>query len=596
MIPDDPAPGREDSMTFQRPAHRRFRSLAPVGGALLLLTALAACAPAPGVEPADMVIYNGKVVTVDDDIPEAEGIVVNGDRIELVGSNAEVEAYIGPDTEIIDLQGNLAIPGFIEGHGHFMGIGSNVMNLDLLDVTSWQGVADMVAEAVAGAEPGQLIEGRGWHQEKMTDLDESNTVRGFPTHDAISAVSRENPVILRHASGHASFGNAYAMELAGVTADTPQPDGGEIIMDDNGEPIGVFVERASGVLGRATRNIESRMTDDERAARTWRQMELASQEVTSKGITSFQDAGSGIDTVAMFKRGIDEGALQVRMYVMLRGGELDAETLRAQRVIGYGDHMLTVRAIKMSIDGALGPRGAWLLEPYADEPSSSGHNTGDPQRIEEMANLAIENGYQLCVHAIGDRANREVLDIYERTFAAHPELAGDARFRIEHAQHLHPDDVPRFGELGVIASMQGIHCTSDAPWVTPRLGPERAEWGAYVWQDLMQSGAVVTNGTDAPVERVDPIPSFYASVSRMMANGERFYPDQRMSREEALRSYTINGAYAAFEEDVKGSITAGKLADIVVLDRDIMTIPEEQIPQTRVLHTIVGGNVVYRAQ
>jgi len=584
-------------------AHRRpaLRRRAGFGRpALLLPLALLclplACAPAPDVEPADLVIHNGRVVTVDEDLPEAEGIVVRGDRIERVGSNAEVDAYIGPDTEVIDLAGSLAIPGFIEGHGHFMGIGGNVMNLDLLDVTSWQGVADAVAAAVAETEPGQLIEGRGWHQEKMTDLDESNTVRGFPTHDAVSAVSRENPVILRHASGHASFGNAYAMELAGVDRNSEQPDGGEIIMDADGEPIGVFVERASGVLGRATRNVEGRMSDDDRAARTWRQMELASQEVVSKGITSFQDAGSGFDTVELFKRGVDEGALQVRLWVMLRGGGLDAETLRASRVIGYSDDMLTVRAIKMSIDGALGPRGAWLLEPYADEPTGSGHNTGDPAAIEAMANLALETGYQLCVHAIGDRANREVLDIYERAFAAHPEAAEDARFRIEHAQHLHPDDVPRFGELGVIASMQGVHATSDGPWVTPRLGPERSEWGAYVWQDLMQSGAVVTNGTDAPVERVDPIASFYATVSRMMANGERFYPEQRMSREEALRSYTINGAFAAFEEDIKGSLTPGKLADITIVDRDLLTIPEEQIRDARVLYTIVDGRVVYRAR
>jgi hypothetical protein len=564
--------------------------------ASLLLGALASCAPASDVPPADLVIHNGKVVTVDETLPEAEAIAVNDGRITVVGSNADIAPYIGPDTEVIDLQGAVATPGFVEGHGHFMGIGSNVMNLDLLDVTSWQGVADMVAEAVAEAEPGELIEGRGWHQEKMTDLDEANTVRGFPTHDAISAVSRENPVILRHASGHASFGNAYAMELAGVTGDTPQPEGGEIIMDGTGEPIGVFVERASGVLNGARRNAEDRMTEADREARTWRQMELASQEVISKGITSFQDAGSGIGTVDLFKRGIDEGALQVRMWVMLSSGGLDAATLQAQRVIGYGNDMLTVRAIKMSIDGALGSRGAWLLEPYADEPTSSGHNTGDPARIQEIANLALVNGYQLCVHAIGDRANREVLDIYERTFAAHPDLADNARFRIEHAQHLHPQDIPRFGELGVIASMQGVHCTSDAPWVIPRLGPERAGWGAYVWQDLMRSGAVVTNGTDAPVERVDPIPSFYASVTRRPAGGEPFYPDQRMSRAEALRSYTLNGAYAAFEEDIKGSLTPGKLADITILDRDIMTIPEEQILEARVLYTIVGGRVVYGAR
>jgi len=569
----------------------RFLAIAAI--AVFLFQAVA-CTSAPSVEPADMVIYNGKVVTVDDDVPEAEGIVIRGDRIELIGSNAEVEAYIGSDTEVIDLDGKLAIPGFIEGHGHFMGIGSSVMNLDLLDVTTWQGVVDMVAEAVADTEPGELISGRGWHQEKMTDLDQFETVRGFPTHDAVSEVSRENPVILSHASGHASFGNAYAMELAGVDANTGQPNGGEIIFGPNNEPIGIFVERASGVLSQARNNIENTMTDEERDERTWRQMELASEAVIAQGITSFQDAGSGFGTIDLFKRGIDEGALKNRMWVMIRGARLDAETLQANRLIGYGDNMLTVRAIKMSIDGALGPRGAWLLEPYDDEPTSSGHNTGDPVQIEEVANLAIENGFQLCVHAIGDRANREVLDIYERTFAAHPDEAVDARFRIEHSQHLHFEDVPRFGELGVIASMQGVHCTSDAPYVIPRLGAERAEWGAYMWQALMDTGAVVTNGTDAPVERVDALPSFYATVSRMMNNGESFFPDQALSRLDALKTYTINGAFAAFEEDIKGSLTPGKLADIVIVDKDIMTIPEEEILETKVMYTIVGGKVVYQ--
>jgi predicted amidohydrolase YtcJ len=296
----------------------------------------------------------------------------------------------------------------------------------------------------------------------------------------------------------------------------------------------------------------------------------------------------------MFKRGVDEDALQVRLWVMVRGENLDAETLKARRLVGYGNDMLTVRAIKLAIDGALGPRGAWLLEPYSDEPTSSGHNTGDPAEIETTANLAIENGYQLCVHAIGDRGNREVLDIYERTFKAHPEEAAAARFRIEHSQHIHPDDVPRFGELGVIAAMQGVHCTSDAPWVTPRLGAERAGNGAYVWQDLMRSGAVVTNGTDAPVERVDPIASFYSSVTRKTATGEAFYPEQAMSRVEALRSYTLNNAFAAFEEDKKGSITVGKLADITILDQDILTIPSDQIKDTKVLYTIIGGRVLYQ--
>jgi predicted amidohydrolase YtcJ len=278
---------------------------------------------------------------------------------------------------------------------------------------------------------------------------------------------------------------------------------------------------------------------------------------------------------------------------MLRTGNAAlAENAADYKMIGYGNNHLTVRAIKRSIDGALGPHGAWLLEPYEDLPTSSGLNTSTVESVEATAHIAMENGFQLCVHAIGDRANREVLDIYERTFDANPGQTG-LRWRIEHSQHLHPDDIPRFGEMGVIASMEGIHATSDAVYVLERLGEQRAEEGAYVWQKLMQSGAVVTNGTDAPVEDVDPISSYYATVSRRIVDGTVFFPEQRMSRMEALESYTISGAYAAFEEDIKGTLTPGKLADVTVLSQDILTIPEEDIPSTEVVYTIVGGRVQY---
>jgi hypothetical protein len=270
-----------------------------------------------------------------------------------------------------------------------------------------------------------------------------------------------------------------------------------------------------------------------------------------------------------------------------------ASNLARFRTIGAADGHFTVKAIKKTIDGALGSRGAWFLEPYADLPSSTGLNTTSVEEIEQAARLAIANGYQMAVHAIGDRANRETLNIYERVFRDNPGRK-DLRWRIEHAQHLHPDDIPRFGALGVIASMQGIHCTSDAPFVVARLGPRRAEEGAYVWQRLMQSGATIVNGTDVPVEDVNPILNFHASVSRKLKDGSVFYPGQRMSRDEALRSYTSNAAYGAFEENLKGSLTAGKLADIVVVSKDIMTIPEDEIPSAQVDYTIIGGNVVYR--
>ncbi|HZW53653.1 MAG TPA: amidohydrolase family protein, partial [Candidatus Elarobacter sp.] len=310
-------------------------------------------------------------------------------------------------------------------------------------------------------------------------------------------------------------------------------------------------------------------------------------------ITTFEDAGSPLATIDMMKKMVDEGSMGIRLWVMVRQPNgVIASRLAQYKMLDYGGGHLTVRAIKKQIDGALGSRGAWLLEPYADKPESRGQNTTSIEDIDETARLALENGYQLCVHAIGDRGNRETLNIFERAFKAHPDKK-DLRWRVEHAQHLSAQDVPRFGQLGVIASMQGIHCTSDAPYVVARLGPKRAEEGAYVWQKLMKSGATIANGTDAPVEDVDPIPNFYASVSRKLKDGSVFYPDQRMSRMEALRSCTVNGAYAGFEEENCGSLTPGKYADVTVLSKDIMTIPEDQIPSAKVVYTIVGGKIVY---
>jgi predicted amidohydrolase YtcJ len=323
-------------------------------------------------------------------------------------------------------------------------------------------------------------------------------------------------------------------------------------------------------------------------------LELADQEVISKGITSFQDAGSSFETVNNIKRMIDAGRMNVRLWVMVR--EYDPKQLAANRVIGYGNNKLTVRAIKITGDGALGSRGAWLLEPYADKADSVGLPTTEVAVMRERAQTALEAGYQMCIHAIGDRANREVLNIYEDTFKKNAKNGKELRWRVEHAQHINAADIPRFGQLGVIAAMQGVHCTSDAPWVEPRLGAKRAEEGAYVWQKLMKSGAVVTNGTDAPVEDVDPIASYYATVTRKAKDGKVFYGDQKMSRMEALRSYTMSNAFAAFEEDLKGSLSTGKLADITVLTKDITTVPDDEILTAKVAFTIIGGRVAYKGQ
>lgn len=548
------------------------------------MVSISASCDGPSADDADLVLLHGKVVTVDEAVPDGEAIAMRGGLIQAVGSDDEVEGYIGTETRVIDLQGQLAIPGLIDSHLHFMGVGEAQLQLDLMEVANWDEIVDMVAQAVAEAGPGTLILGRGWHQEKWDHVPEPN-VEGFPLHDRLSAVSPDNPVILTHASGHATLANARAMEMAGITASTPNPPGGEILHDAAGNPIGVFRETASGLLAPAQEGAPPE--DGRRVAR------LAAEELLENGITSAHDAGVGYETVDLYQSMVDAGELGVRLNVMLSESN---EALEAQmdqyRMIGYGDNHLTVRTIKRFMDGALGSRGAWLLEPYADLPGSTGLNTTPPEVIEETAHIAAEHNFQLAVHAIGDRANREVLDIFQRTFQAYPDRT-DWRWRDEHTQHLNPEDIPRFGEMGVIASMQAIHCTSDAPYVLQRLGEQRAEEGAYVWQKLMNTGALIANGTDAPVEAVDPLPGFYAFVTRKLKDGSAFFPDQRLSRMEALRAYTINGAYAAFEEDLKGSLTPGKLADVTVLSRDIMTVPEEEILGAGVVYTIVGGKVLY---
>jgi predicted amidohydrolase YtcJ len=541
--------------------------------------------------PADLVLTNGRIVTVDDGRPEAEAIAISKDRIQALGTAAEIKTMVGPNTQVIDLQGQLAIPGFIESHGHFGGVGGAQLQLNLMNVESWDKVIAMVAEAVSRARPGEWIYGRGWHQEKWTSRPAVN-VEGFPTHASLDKVSPNNPVLLVHASGHAAFANGKAMELSGIRRPTESPAGGEILRDATGDATGLLRETAQRLIKRGAGAPPP--TPEETMARERKALELASAEVLAKGITTFQDAGSDLPTIDRMKQMIDEGKIGVRLWVMVRqGNEAIAPKLAQYKMIGYGNGHLTVRAIKKAIDGALGPRGAWLLAPYSDKPESSGLETTKVVEIEETARLAMQHGYQLAVHAIGDRANRETLDIFERAFKANPGKK-DLRWRVEHAQHISAADIPRFGKLGVIASMEGIHCTSDAPYVLERLGPARAKEGAYVWQKLMKTGAIIANGTDAPVEDVDPIASYYATVSRKLTNGTVFYPDQRMSRMEALKSYTINGAYAAFEEDNRGSLKVGKYADITVLSKDILKVPEDEIPTAKVAYTIVGGKVLYK--
>ncbi len=562
---------------------RLNRSL--VAPSMVLIAAGCVGGPARDVEPADLVLRGGRIVTADAGHPEAKALAARDGRIVALGTADEIAPFIGEGTEVLELGGALAIPGFIEGHGHFLGLGDAALQLDLRSAKSFDEILLRVEEAVVSTPPGEWIRGRGWHQEKW-DRSPEPQVEGFPVHGALSVIAPDHPVALTHASGHAVFVNAMAMELAGIDRSTPDPPGGEILRDAKGDATGLLRESAENLVAAALVAAGDSLVK--------RRVELASLECLRNGITSFQDAGSPFSDVDALQRAAHEGDLAVRLWVMVRdSNEALAEKLASYKSVGEADDMLSVAAIKLSIDGALGSRGAWLLEPYSDSLESTGLNLIPLAEAQRTAELAIEHGVQLCIHAIGDRANREVLDLYATTFAAHPDKS-DLRWRVEHAQHLHPDDLPRFAELGIIASMQAVHCTSDGPWVPDRLGEERSASGAYLWRRLIDSGAVVSNGTDAPVEDVDPIANFYATVTRRMGNGEVFYPDERLTRMEALESQTIKAAYAAFEEDRKGSLAPGKLADMTVLSRDILTIPEEEILDAEVLYTIVGGRVVYR--
>tara|TARA_R110002051_G_scaffold91370_1_gene160657 strand:- start:1206 stop:2933 length:1728 start_codon:yes stop_codon:yes gene_type:complete len=562
---------------------------------LVLSFLLFTACSSPKKETGTLLIYGGPIYTVDSLQTIVEAVVTKDSIILFAGNLEEAEKYKNEHTQVIDLEGKTMTPGLIEGHGHFMGLGYAEMEIDLLHTTSYQEIADIIAEAVKNTEPGEWILGGGWHQSKWEALP-ADAVNGFQTHDLLSSVSPDNPVYLFHASGHAGLANAKAMEIAGVHTlskegiDKFNIEGGEVIRDKIGRPTGIFNERAQGL-------IYQHIPEDspEKIAKAF---DLAVAACHKNGITSFHDAGIGKETLADFENARKANKMNVRLYAMLRGS--DKELLNEWYKKGPfidPENRLTIRSIKLSCDGALGSRGAWLLEPYSDRPGHFGHETLPMEMVQETALDALRNGFQVCSHAIGDRANKEILDRYEAAFKELSNLRTNHRFRIEHAQHLHPDDIPRFAQLGVIPAMQAIHLSSDRSWAIDRLGEKRIKEGAYMWQDLLKSGIPIVNGTDVPVEPLNPIASLYASISRKTLKGlpeGGYEPEQKMTREQALRSYTLDAAYGAFEENIKGSITAGKLADFTIYNQDIMTIPEDEFLKTEIAMTIFNGDVVYK--
>jgi predicted amidohydrolase YtcJ len=542
--------------------------------------------------PGDLIIKGGSIYTVDEKNPVVEAVVVKQDTILFAGTLEAATQLVDASTQVIDLDGLTMTPGFIESHGHIMGLGYNEIDLDLANVKSYDEMVEKVKEAVANAQPGKWILGRGWHQDKW-DKRPEKMVQGFQTHEKLSEVSPDNPVFLRHASGHAGFANAKAMQIAGVNQlsieklESGLGEGGEIIRDKLGNPTGIFNERAQGLIDKV---IPPNTPETDAHA-----LGLAMESCARNGITSFHDAGATRERIALFNKFSEEGRLKARLYVMITGFDRKLINERYKKGPQIDPRGVTIRSIKLNCDGALGSRGAWLLEPYTDRADFHGMATLPMDTVLKTSRDALKYGFQVCSHAIGDRANKEILDRYETAFKENPTKT-DHRFRIEHAQHLNPDDIPRFGKLHVIASMQAIHLSSDRPWAINRLGEKRIKEGAYMWQSLLKAGAVVINGTDVPIEPINPIANFYASVSRKTLAGAPeggYEPKEKMTRLQALRAYTLDAAFGAFEEKIKGSITPGKLADFTIFSRDIMKVHENELLETQIVMTIVGGKKVY---
>ncbi len=559
---------------------RRIRS------AFLILIALAlvsttSFAESPEVTPTpDLLMLNANAVTLAPARPKAQAIAIQGDRIAWVGTTDEARKLFPRASRIIDLHGATVLPGINDAHTHLISLGESLLRLNLKDVATEKEVVERVKQQVKLTPPNQWIVGWGW--------DEGKWALHYPTNAALNAVSPDNPVYLIGLHGFAAWANAKALQMAGVAKGTKDPENGTILHDERtGEPTGVLLNRAQELV---SKHVPELTLDQIKKG-----VRLAAAECVRNGLTSVQEAGVGPLQLQALRELVVEGRLPLRVYVMLDGADqnLVKEWLRRGPEIDP-NHQLTIRSIKLFADGALGSRGAALLQPYSDAPQATGVITTPEPAVYELTRDALEKGFQVCTHAIGDRANRMVLDAYEHAQEAVPG-AHDARLRIEHAQVLAPEDIPRFAKLGVIPSMQPVHCTSDMEWAEQRLGPQRIK-GAYAWRSVLSTGAHLPLSSDFPGETLNPFYGIYAATTRQDPEGNPtggWYPEQRLTLYEALRGYTIEAAYAEFEEASKGSIETGKLADFTVIPQDITRLQPKQILAIRVLKTFVGGKLVY---
>jgi predicted amidohydrolase YtcJ len=534
-------------------------------------------------QPATLVLLNGNVITVDADFSQVEAVAVSGNRIVAVGSNEDIRSFIGPDTDVIDLDGATVLPGLIDAHAHLVSLGEELTRLNISGAGSYDEIVTRIEERVSQVKPGDWILGGRWDH---TDWEPAV----FPVHDPLSAVSLDNPVYLTRVDGNSAFVNAKALELAGIDSSTPDPPGGKIIRKANGEPTGVLVNQAMNLV----KDLIPPNTVEEQK----KKLLLAVEDCLSVGLTGVHEAGVGPDEIAAIKELIDEHRLGLRVYAML--GEQEKPTFqvenleeyfRANRIDSYGDHFLSVRSIKLYFDGALGSRGAAFFEPYEDDPDNRGLFRMDPEYITEVSIAALKTGMGVNTHCIGIRGNAVCLESYAVALKQFPDV--DHRFRIEHAQIIRKEDVARFKELGIIPAMQPTHCTSDMNFVAARIGEDRSE-GAYAWRWFIDAGLTIPCGSDFPVESTNPFHGIYAAITRQDPTGNPeggWHPEQKMTRKEALKGFTIWAAHAAFQEDILGSIEVGKLGDFTIIDRNILEVPEHDILSTKVLYTIVNGRI-----
>jgi predicted amidohydrolase YtcJ len=546
----------------------------------VILTSLVAAPRAMVAQAADLIVTNARIYTVDENRPLVDAMAIRDGRVVATGPARGVMTMRGPNTRVLDLNGRTVIPGMIDAHVHLLNLGNSLRNVDLVGTSSYDEVIARVVARARETPAGTWILGRGWDQNDWG-------VTQFPTHEALSRAVPNHPVVLTRIDGHATLVNDAAMRAANLTAQSQDPSGGRIERGANNAPTGVLIDAAMGLVNR---RVPPASKEHMKTA-----VQAAIAEMNRWGLTSVHDAGVPRAVIDVYEEVAREGHFNIRDYVMVANNDSSINHyLQRGPQLGLYDGRLWIKSIKISADGALGSRGAALIEPYTDDPRNNGLALVPAGRVREVGVKALRAGFQLNVHAIGDRANRTVLDEFQAAFDSVP--VADHRFRIEHAQIIHPDDVPRFAQLGVIPSMQASHQTSDMYWAVNRLGPTRV-LGAYAWRSLLNSGVVIANGSDLPVERTNPLISFMASVSRQDARGwpaGGWYPEQRMTREEALKSMTIWAAYTGFMEKDVGSLAPGKLADFVVLDQDIMRVPPELILNTNVLATYLGGRAVFQ--